>query len=192
MRHVEKVSRGGWGSTETLCFSVGSGQAPRTLAFWVLGSWQSRSLASPCFPRCSPRLLAEFLKLHRRQRHCCRRGIQLLLLGLVVTVLCAGLLALILLWREDTLSPTGPPSRVPSQTPTLRSWGAQHTPQSPISPSCLPPCPHQPLPMPLPPSLEGTLPCPRTPVSPPFGTSHTIYPRSPSPAGRWGVDGWST
>ncbi|XP_061044804.1 low affinity immunoglobulin epsilon Fc receptor [Eubalaena glacialis] len=45
---------------------------------------------------------SEFLKFHRRQRQCCRRGIQLVLLGLVIAALWAGLLTLLLLWHWET------------------------------------------------------------------------------------------
>uniref|UniRef100_A0A8C4M6Y6 Fc fragment of IgE receptor II n=1 Tax=Equus asinus asinus TaxID=83772 RepID=A0A8C4M6Y6_EQUAS len=41
---------------------------------------------------------------------CCQRGTLLALLGLVTTAMWAGLLTLLLLWREDTPSPLRPPS----------------------------------------------------------------------------------
>ncbi|KAM9103964.1 low affinity immunoglobulin epsilon Fc receptor [Megaptera novaeangliae] len=75
---------------------------------------------------------AKFLKLHRRQRHCCRRGIQLLLLGLVVTVLCAGLLTLILLWHPHSQilgSPTYPSEpNFPIVSPTVSPPAPSHAP----------------------------------------------------------------
>uniref|UniRef100_A0A8C4MCC1 Fc fragment of IgE receptor II n=1 Tax=Equus asinus asinus TaxID=83772 RepID=A0A8C4MCC1_EQUAS len=46
----------------------------------------------------------------RRRRQCCQRGTLLALLGLVTTAMWAGLLTLLLLWREDTPSPLRPPS----------------------------------------------------------------------------------
>ncbi|KAM5232189.1 low affinity immunoglobulin epsilon Fc receptor isoform 2-T2 [Hipposideros larvatus] len=45
---------------------------------------------------------SEVLKFHRRHRPCCRRGIQVALLGLLTAALWAGLLTLLLLWHWDT------------------------------------------------------------------------------------------
>nr|XP_010965257.1 PREDICTED: low affinity immunoglobulin epsilon Fc receptor [Camelus bactrianus] len=47
-------------------------------------------------------LPADFSKFTRRRR-CCRKGIQLALVGLVTAALWAGLLTLLLLWHWDTL-----------------------------------------------------------------------------------------
>lgn len=113
--------------------SVCFGQVLRTLGLWAMGRWAELqsglilhpSLLHPFSPLSLP---AEVLKFHRRHGQCCRRGTQIALLGLVTTALWAGLLTLLLLWREDTPCPTWPPS----QTPTPRSWGAQHIPGSPI------------------------------------------------------------
>ena len=98
-----------------------------------------------------PVFLAEFTKFSRRRRPCCSRGTQLALLALVTTALWAGLLTLLLLWREDTPNP-----------------------RDPIS--CSLPDPH-----------SQVLGSPISLISPPWDTSH---PKPPSPAGRWGVDGW--
>ena len=83
---------------------------------------------------------AEFPKFSRRRR-CCGHRVQLALLGLATILLWAGLLTLFLFWREDTPSPKRSPSCVPSQKPTVRPRGAQHSLWSPIFPLCLPPCP---------------------------------------------------
>uniref|UniRef100_A0A4X1VP09 Fc epsilon receptor II n=1 Tax=Sus scrofa TaxID=9823 RepID=A0A4X1VP09_PIG len=64
------------------------------------------SLALPCAP--DPIPPAEFSKFPRRRRRCCRRGMQLALVGLMIAALWAGLLTLLLLWREDTPSPIWP------------------------------------------------------------------------------------
>ncbi|XP_023990133.1 LOW QUALITY PROTEIN: low affinity immunoglobulin epsilon Fc receptor [Physeter macrocephalus] len=45
---------------------------------------------------------SEFLKFHRRRRQCCRGGIQLVPLGLVIAALGSGLLTVLLLWHWDT------------------------------------------------------------------------------------------
>lgn len=128
--------------------------------------------------------LAEVFEFHRSRRQCCKLGMQIALLGLVTAALWAGLLTLLLLWREDIPSPAWSPSRVPSRPP-LRSQGAQPTPWSPIPPSRLPPCPRWPLLMSPPPLSRGHSPCScLSPISHPLGTSHMIYPRAPSPDGR--------
>uniref|UniRef100_A0A8D1PIW3 Fc epsilon receptor II n=3 Tax=Sus scrofa TaxID=9823 RepID=A0A8D1PIW3_PIG len=45
----------------------------------------------------------EFSKFPRRRRRCCRRGMQLALVGLMIAALWAGLLTLLLLWHWDTV-----------------------------------------------------------------------------------------
>ncbi|XP_019523151.1 PREDICTED: low affinity immunoglobulin epsilon Fc receptor isoform X2 [Hipposideros armiger] len=45
---------------------------------------------------------SEVLKFHRRHQPCCRRGIQVALLGLLTAALWTGLLTLLLLWHWDT------------------------------------------------------------------------------------------
>ncbi|XP_057565804.1 low affinity immunoglobulin epsilon Fc receptor [Hippopotamus amphibius kiboko] len=45
---------------------------------------------------------SEFPKFHRRRRQCCRRGVQVALVGLVIAALWAGMLTLLLLWHWDT------------------------------------------------------------------------------------------
>lgn len=95
---------------------------------------------------CSRRIHEIFQKA---EAGCCR-GTQLALLALVTTALWAGLLTLLLLWREG--HPLTPETiRVP---PDLHS----QTLGSPIS------------------------------LIPHLGD--TYHPKPPSPAGKWGVDGW--
>lgn len=60
-----------------------------------------------------PPFLAEVYEFHRRQRLCCKLRMQIALLGLVTTALWAGLLTLLLLWREDIPSPVWPPFVLP-------------------------------------------------------------------------------
>lgn len=81
----------------------------------------------------SPPLLPDVLQLRRGRRWCCRRGTQVVLLGLVTATLWAGLLTLLLLWRENIPSPMAIP-HVPSRTPTPKSWGPTH-PLEPVLPS---------------------------------------------------------
>lgn len=64
-----------------------------------------------------PLFLAEVTKFSRRRRSCCSRGTQLALLALVMTALWAGLLTLLLLWREDTPNPQDPHLMFPPRPP---------------------------------------------------------------------------
>lgn len=166
----------------------------RLSGLWDSGQWANRQSQSPispytpcCFPPCCC-FLAEVYEFHRRQRQCCKLGMQIVLLGLVTAALWAGLLTLLLLWREDIPSPAWSPSCVPSRPP-LRSQGAQPTPWSPIPPSCLPPCPCWPLLMSLPPLSKGHSPCscPAPPHLPPFGHLPHDIPKGAIP--RWQVEG---
>lgn len=75
------------------------------LGFWVMGSPAEPEPSLTLHPLLLPLFLAEFTKFSRRRRPCCCRGTQLALLALVTTALWAGLLTLLLLWREDTPDP---------------------------------------------------------------------------------------
>lgn len=152
-----KVCRGGWGSTGTLCFSVGSGQAPGTLGLWVIQSGAELGPSLTPHPSVLPQLPVEFSRL-RRRRQCCGQGMQLGVLALVTAALWAGLTTLLLLWREDTPSPTGSP---------FRPW----EPRFPMSP---------PLPTPVPPPTESPL----LSAPPPPTLPHTVNPRPPSQLAR--------
>lgn len=96
-----------------------------------------------------------------------------MLLGLVTAALWAGLLTLLLLWREDTPSSMWSPQLmgpfcVPSFTPISELGEPNASSQNPIFPSCLPsfhcqpfPIPHPPEPLtPHPASLSSTLSAP--------------------------------
>lgn len=53
-------------------------------------------------------MLTGYWEPPRRRCCCARRGTQLVLVGLLSTVMWAGLLALLLLWRKDIHSPIAP------------------------------------------------------------------------------------
>ena len=75
------------------------------LGLWVMGSPAEPEPSLTLHPLLLPLCPAEFTKFSRRRRPCCCRGTQLALLALVTTALWAGLLTLLLLWREDTPDP---------------------------------------------------------------------------------------
>lgn len=75
------------------------------LGLWVMGRPAEPEPSLTLHSLLLPVFLAEFTKFSRRRRPCCSRGTQLALLALVTTALWAGLLTLLLLWREDTPNP---------------------------------------------------------------------------------------
>lgn len=129
---------------------------------------------------------AEFPNLPGRRRRCCGQGTQMALLGLVTVMLWAGLLTLLLFWREDTPSPMRPLSCALSQNPTFRCWDV--TPlrvQFPHRASHL--VPSGPLPRPsAPPHPRAPHPVQRLCLPSFLCLPSGIYPRRPSPADRWG------
>lgn len=166
--------------------SVCFGQVLRTLGLWSMGRWAELesslilhpSLLRPFSPLSLP---AEVLKFHRRHGQCCRRGTQIALLGLVFTALWAGLLTLLLLWREDTPCPTWPPPRHPLPDPgePNTSLGAQfpHVSPTPSQVNFL----HSQEPPPLTPAQHPWL--------PPFGHLPHDIPRASIPSWQVGC-GW--
>ena len=111
------MSRGGWGFTETLCFTAVSGWALRTLGDGRMGRPAEPEPSLTLHSLLLPLFLAEVTKFSRRRRSCCSRGTQLALLALVMTALWAGLLTLLLLWREDTPNPQDPHLMFPPRPP---------------------------------------------------------------------------
>lgn len=164
-----KGCRGRWGPLRPAAWVWALDRLPglRGSGCWGDGHGQAQSQA--LHPLALPADPAEFPKFSRRRR-CCRPGVQLALLGLATVMLWAGLLTLLLFWREDAPGPVRPPSCVPSQEPTFRPWGAPHTPWSPTVPSHLPPRPHRSPPKPVLPTPSST------PVSHPFHTSKASIP----------------
>lgn len=145
------------------------------------------SPGSSCPPWLPPQLPTEFPNLPKRQRRCCGQGTWMALLGLVTVMLWAGLLMLLLFWREDTPSPMQPLPCLPSQNPTSRRWdltplrvqcphqGASCLVPSPLSPFC--------------PPLRAPRPGQRLCLPPFLPLLSGVYPRPPSPPGRWGTRG---
>ncbi|XP_013364613.1 PREDICTED: low affinity immunoglobulin epsilon Fc receptor isoform X2 [Chinchilla lanigera] len=83
----------------------GRGGSPQRRQGRALGS-PGREAGTGAGPALEAPVPEEFFEFPRKR--CCRRGLQLVLLGLLTVALWAGLLTLLLLWREDTPSPTRP------------------------------------------------------------------------------------
>lgn len=157
-----KGCRGRWGPLRPAAWVWALDRLPGLRGSRCWGDRHGQAQSRALHPLALPSDPAEFPKFSRRRR-CCRPGVQLALLGLATVMLWAGLLTLLLFWREDAPGPVRPPSCVPSQEPTFRPWGAPHTlgvqlshhishlvptgppqarPPHPIQHPCLPPFPH--------------------------------------------------
>lgn len=158
-----KRCRGRWGPLRPAAWVWALDRLPGLRGSGCWGDGHSQAQSQALHPLALPADPAEFPKFSRRRR-CCRPGVQLALLGLVTVMLWAGLLTLLLFWREDapgpraasllcplpgahfqTLgSPTYPlESNCPITSPTSSPpVPPQARPPHPIQHPCLPPFPH--------------------------------------------------